>query len=191
MNSVMRFIVWGTIPIRRSSAAHSRTWVGLRQTIVVGAIGGGLAFLWILFSRSGISGRCRSPSRMRRWRPSSARRFPASATRFPRPTTDVRVWPRGGLWRHATSSGSGRRRPSASSARRSHSWRCRLLRSWSSTRAPSRSRFSAPSSSCRSFSSRCPRGLGRPAAESRSSSSAISDVLSRWGRSRSRTPSTR
>ncbi len=50
MNSVMRFIVWGTIPIGALIGGALGTWVGLRETIVVGAIGGGLAFLWILLS---------------------------------------------------------------------------------------------------------------------------------------------
>jgi MFS family permease len=50
MNSVMRFIVWGTIPIGALVGGALGTWVGLRETIVVGAVGGGLAFLWILFS---------------------------------------------------------------------------------------------------------------------------------------------
>ena len=50
MNSVMRFIVWGTIPIGALISGVLGTLVGLRETIVVGAFGGGLAFLWILFS---------------------------------------------------------------------------------------------------------------------------------------------
>ena len=50
MNSVMRFIVWGTIPLGTLAGGALGTWIGLRETIVVGAIGGGLAFLWILFS---------------------------------------------------------------------------------------------------------------------------------------------
>jgi MFS family permease len=50
MNSVMRFIVWGTIPIGALLGGALGTWIGLRETIVVGAIGGGLAFLWILLS---------------------------------------------------------------------------------------------------------------------------------------------
>ena len=50
MNSVMRFIVWGTIPIGTLAGGALGTWIGLRETIVVGAIGGGFAFLWILFS---------------------------------------------------------------------------------------------------------------------------------------------
>ena len=50
MNSVMRFLVWGTIPIGTLAGGALGTWIGLRETIVVGAIGGGLAFLWIVFS---------------------------------------------------------------------------------------------------------------------------------------------
>jgi len=50
MNSVMRFIVWGTIPIGALLGGALGTWIGLRETIVVGAVGGGLAFLWILLS---------------------------------------------------------------------------------------------------------------------------------------------
>jgi MFS family permease len=50
MNSVMRFIVWGTIPIGGLVGGALGSAIGLRQTIVVGAIGGGLAFLWLVFS---------------------------------------------------------------------------------------------------------------------------------------------
>jgi MFS family permease len=50
MNSVMRFIVWGTIPIGTLTGGALGTWIGLRETIVIGAIGGGTSFLWILFS---------------------------------------------------------------------------------------------------------------------------------------------
>ncbi len=50
MNSVMRFIVWGTIPIGALLGGALGTWIGLRETIVVGAIGGSLAILWIVFS---------------------------------------------------------------------------------------------------------------------------------------------
>jgi MFS family permease len=50
MNSVMRFIVWGTIPIGAVVGGALGSWIGLRETILVGAIGGGLSFLWILFS---------------------------------------------------------------------------------------------------------------------------------------------
>ena len=50
MNSVMRFIVWGTIPIGALVGGALGTWIGLRETIVVGAIGGSLAILWIVFS---------------------------------------------------------------------------------------------------------------------------------------------
>ena len=50
MNSVMRFIVWGTIPVGNLVGGALATWVGLRETILIGAVGGGLAFLWLLLS---------------------------------------------------------------------------------------------------------------------------------------------
>jgi MFS family permease len=50
MNSAMRFVVWGTIPLGTLTGGALATWIGLRETIAIGAIGGGLAFLWILFS---------------------------------------------------------------------------------------------------------------------------------------------
>jgi MFS family permease len=50
MNSVMRFMVWGTIPFGTLLGGALATWVGLRETIVIGAIGGGAAFLWLFFS---------------------------------------------------------------------------------------------------------------------------------------------
>jgi MFS family permease len=50
MNSVMRFIVWGTIPIGALVGGALGTWFGLRETIVVGGIGGSLSILFIVFS---------------------------------------------------------------------------------------------------------------------------------------------
>jgi MFS family permease len=50
MNSVMRFIVWGTIPLGSLAGGGLGSWIGLRETIVVGAIGGGGSFLWLLLS---------------------------------------------------------------------------------------------------------------------------------------------
>lgn len=50
MNSVMRFMVWGTIPIGTLAGGALATWIGLRETILVGALGGGTAFLWLLLS---------------------------------------------------------------------------------------------------------------------------------------------
>jgi MFS family permease len=50
MNSVMRFMVWGTIPVGTLLGGALATWIGLRETIAVGAVGGGLAFLWLLLS---------------------------------------------------------------------------------------------------------------------------------------------
>ena len=50
MNSVMRFIVWGTIPVGTLTGGALGTWIGLRETLVIGAIGSGASFLWILAS---------------------------------------------------------------------------------------------------------------------------------------------
>ena len=50
MNSVMRFLVWGTIPVGTLLGGALATWIGFRETIVVGAIGGGLGALFLLFS---------------------------------------------------------------------------------------------------------------------------------------------
>ena len=50
MNSVMRFLVWGTIPVGTLAGGALGTWVGLRETLIVSAIGGGASFLWILLS---------------------------------------------------------------------------------------------------------------------------------------------
>jgi MFS family permease len=50
MNSAMRFIVWGTIPLGTLAGGALATALGLRETIVIGAIGSGLSFLWILLS---------------------------------------------------------------------------------------------------------------------------------------------
>jgi hypothetical protein len=46
----MRFIVWGTIPLGSLTGGILGSTIGLRETMVVGAIGGGLAVLWIVFS---------------------------------------------------------------------------------------------------------------------------------------------
>jgi len=50
MNSVMRFIVWGTIPIGTLLGGTLGSTIGLRETLVVGAVGSGSSFLWILLS---------------------------------------------------------------------------------------------------------------------------------------------
>jgi MFS family permease len=50
MNSVMRFIVWGTIPIGTLVGGALGTWIGLRETILVGAVLEGAAVLWLIFS---------------------------------------------------------------------------------------------------------------------------------------------
>jgi MFS family permease len=50
MNSAMRFIVWGTIPLGTLTGGALASWVGLREAIAIGAIGSSLSFLWILLS---------------------------------------------------------------------------------------------------------------------------------------------
>jgi MFS family permease len=50
MNSVMRFMVWGTIPPGTLLGGALAGWIGFRETIVVGAVGAALAVLWIVFS---------------------------------------------------------------------------------------------------------------------------------------------
>jgi MFS family permease len=50
MNATMRFMVWGTIPIGSFMGGVLGNTIGLRPTLWVGAIGGCLTFLPVLFS---------------------------------------------------------------------------------------------------------------------------------------------
>jgi len=50
MNATMRFIVWGTLPIGALIGGALGSVIGLRPTILIGAIGQCLAFLWVFFS---------------------------------------------------------------------------------------------------------------------------------------------
>ena len=50
MNSVVRFVVWGVIPLGSLSGGAVATAFGLRGAIWVGAIGGFFAFLPLVFS---------------------------------------------------------------------------------------------------------------------------------------------
>lgn len=50
MNATMRFVVWGTIPLGSLAGGALGELLGLRPAITVGAAGGLLAFLWVLFS---------------------------------------------------------------------------------------------------------------------------------------------
>ena len=50
MNSVMRFIVWGVIPLGALVGGVLTTWIGLKETLIVGGIGACLPFLPVLFS---------------------------------------------------------------------------------------------------------------------------------------------
>jgi MFS family permease len=50
MNSVMRFIVWGVIPLGALVGGAIASWVSLRAAIWIGAVGVSLAFLPVLVS---------------------------------------------------------------------------------------------------------------------------------------------
>jgi MFS family permease len=50
MNAVMRFIVWGTLPLGSLAGGALASTIGLRTTLIVSAAGGTLAVLPILFS---------------------------------------------------------------------------------------------------------------------------------------------
>jgi MFS family permease len=50
MNSVMRFIVWGTIPVGALSGGALASQIGLKETLIIGGIGCCLPFLPVLFS---------------------------------------------------------------------------------------------------------------------------------------------
>jgi MFS family permease len=50
MNSVIRFMVWGTMPIGALLGGALGTWIGLRPAIWVAAIGASFTFLPILLS---------------------------------------------------------------------------------------------------------------------------------------------
>lgn len=51
MNSVMRFIVWGAIPAGALLGGAFGTWIGLKETLIVGGVGCCLAFLPVLLSQ--------------------------------------------------------------------------------------------------------------------------------------------
>jgi MFS family permease len=50
MNAVMRFIVWGTIPLGSLIGGGLASWIGLKPTLIVGGIGCTLPFLPVLLS---------------------------------------------------------------------------------------------------------------------------------------------
>jgi MFS family permease len=50
MNSVMRFIVWGTIPLGSFTGGVLASWIGLKATLIVSGLGCCLPFLPVLFS---------------------------------------------------------------------------------------------------------------------------------------------
>jgi MFS family permease len=50
MNSVMRFIVWGTLPLGTLLGGALGSWIGLKETLILGGLGCCLPFLPVLFS---------------------------------------------------------------------------------------------------------------------------------------------
>jgi MFS family permease len=50
MNATMRFIVWGTLPIGALIGGALGSTLGLRPTLVIGAVIQNCAFLWVFFS---------------------------------------------------------------------------------------------------------------------------------------------
>jgi MFS family permease len=51
MNAVMRFLVWGTIPLGSLTGGALASWIGLRPTLFVGALGGFTSVIPIVFSQ--------------------------------------------------------------------------------------------------------------------------------------------
>ena len=51
MNASRRFVVWGVIPLGQLTSGGLAAWIGLRPTLVVGAVGSSLAFIPLLLSR--------------------------------------------------------------------------------------------------------------------------------------------
>ncbi|MEX2645429.1 MAG: MFS transporter, partial [Gaiellaceae bacterium] len=50
MNASRRFVVWGVIPLGSLVSGGLAAWIGLRPTLLVGAVGSAIAFLPLLFS---------------------------------------------------------------------------------------------------------------------------------------------
>ena len=127
MNSVVRFVVWGVIPLGSLSGGAVATVFGLRAAIWTGAIGGFFAFLPLVFSS--LNSLQRLPEPEEELLPSEA----AAAGGIAIPAVGIagcltsgRGAASGGT---ETSSASGRRRRSVSSAPRSPGSRFRSSRS--------------------------------------------------------------
>jgi hypothetical protein len=50
MNASVRFIVWGTLPLGALAGGVLGEVIGVRPTLVIGALGGWAAALWLVFS---------------------------------------------------------------------------------------------------------------------------------------------
>jgi len=50
LNATMRFLVWGTLPLGGLVGGFLGAAIGIHNTIGIGALGGSVAFLWVLLS---------------------------------------------------------------------------------------------------------------------------------------------
>ena len=48
MNATMRFMVWGTMPLGSLTGGLLGTLIGLRPTLMIAGVGGGLGVLWVI-----------------------------------------------------------------------------------------------------------------------------------------------
>ena len=50
MNASVRFVVWGTLPLGALFGGVMGSWIGIRPTLLIGALGEWAACLWVIFS---------------------------------------------------------------------------------------------------------------------------------------------
>jgi hypothetical protein len=50
MNASVRFVVWGTLPLGALFGGVMGSWIGVRPTLLIGALGEWAACLWVIFS---------------------------------------------------------------------------------------------------------------------------------------------
>ena len=50
MNASTRFIVWGVMPLGALTGGLLGTFLGIRPTLILAAVGGSLSVLWVLLS---------------------------------------------------------------------------------------------------------------------------------------------
>ena len=50
MNASVRFVVWGTLPLGALFGGAMGSWIGVRPTLLIGALGEWAACLWVIYS---------------------------------------------------------------------------------------------------------------------------------------------